>query len=349
MPSLTDNFVARILRRKVPTYYFLITVIATVLIMNWKDAISERVFHFAEIAKPVPAPTTCPQGLVMTRLRQFKYTAPLLMTDTRDEDRDMADLKSRLFTYIEQQKTTGQVADASVYIRKVSNGGWIEVNGTAAYKPGSMAKMAILIAWLKMSEKDPSVLNRTYTLTPGAYQPIQQFYPGKEIEAGKPYTVKELLRYMICESANSATMLLSNNLNQQVFSNVFTDLGLPQVTPTTSDYPMTAEGISKFLRVLFNSSYVGADLSEYALSLLSQSEFKLGITHYLPQQTKVSHKFGEAGDPQFTQLHETGIVYANDNTYLITVMTKGKKTDQLASCIATISQMTYQSLVTSSN
>jgi hypothetical protein len=104
---------------------------------------------------------------------------------------------------------------------------------------------------------------------------------------------------------------------------------------------MSAADISRLMRILFNSSYVGADLSDYGLSLLAKSEFKAGIVRDLPSTLSVAHKFGESGDSQYYQLHETALVYLDEDTYLITVMTKGKKTDQLANCIAEISKITY--------
>jgi hypothetical protein len=84
--------------------------------------------------------------------------------------------------------------------------------------------------------------------------------------------------------------------------------------------------------------------SEHALELMTRSDFKSGLVAGLPSGVEVAHKFGEAGDQNEKQLHETGLVYAEGNPYLITVMTRGSNADSLASAIASISKLVYEQM-----
>jgi hypothetical protein len=53
---------------------------------------------------------------------------------------------------------------------------------------------------------------------------------------------------------------------------------------------------------------------------------------------------GEWGDGHTVELHDCGIVYLNNNPYIITVMTRGTDMEKLAEAVATISKMTYENL-----
>ena len=104
---------------------------------------------------------------------------------------------------------------------------------------------------------------------------------------------------------------------------------------------MNVRDYSVFMKALFNSSFLGPMRSEYALELMTRSTFTKGLVAGLPQGVDVAHKFGEEGTELERQLHETGLVYADGNPYLITVMTRGSNTDQLASAISSISRLVY--------
>jgi beta-lactamase class A len=56
------------------------------------------------------------------------------------------------------------------------------------------------------------------------------------------------------------------------------------------------------------------------------------------------HKFGEAGDANEKQLHESAIIYLDNNPYLLTIMTKGNDMKKLPDVINQISALIYQNM-----
>jgi beta-lactamase class A len=110
---------------------------------------------------------------------------------------------------------------------------------------------------------------------------------------------------------------------------------------TRNDIPITVREYSLFLRVLFNASYLNIEDSEYCTGLLSQSDFDKGLLSGLPAGTRVAHKFGEAGDTVNAHFSEAGIIYLDNNPYLITVMTKGRDPKLLPAVVANISRTIF--------
>lgn len=101
------------------------------------------------------------------------------------------------------------------------------------------------------------------------------------------------------------------------------------------------------MRILYNGTYLMNGNDDYALSLLVQRNFNEGIVKQLPTDIKVARKFGEwgdANDPTNHQLHESGIVYIENNPYLLTVMTKGPAVQPLAHVISDISNIVYNKM-----
>jgi beta-lactamase class A len=153
---------------------------------------------------------------------------------------------------------------------------------------------------------------------------------------------------MIVYSDNYATHLLNLNLNINDFKKLFVEAGLPEPNVFDPNYEITTAGYSRFMRILYNSSYLSKDNSEYALTLLCQSKFKDGLLKNIPDNIEVAHKFGESAtgprNNQVNQLHESGIFYCNDHPYLLTVMTKGKNVKTLPDVLSQISSEVYHSI-----
>jgi beta-lactamase class A len=96
------------------------------------------------------------------------------------------------------------------------------------------------------------------------------------------------------------------------------------------------------MRILYNASYLEPELSERALTILTEAEFSEGVAKKLPSSVPVAHKFGERLlDNEIKQLHDCGIVYFPQNPYVLCVMTKGQDWEKLAQTIQDVSKMVY--------
>ncbi len=259
------------------------------------------------------------------------------------EAQKMIPLKSQLQNIIDAEKTQGHLMDASVFIKDCNTNDWISINGTSNFYPGSLIKLPMMIAILKMAEANPSLLDKKVTYNSGAVFPIKQTFGSKTVEPGHTYTVRELLKYMICYSDNGATQLLNPLIDADKMNELFKALGgsAPENNVNYFKYTVNAPDFSNFMSLLYNAGYLDIALSEYASEMLAQSDFKEGIVKGLPAGTKIAHKFGEAGHPGEHELHETAIVYLKNSAYLITVMTRGTDIKYLPNVIGSISKATY--------
>ncbi|HNP32478.1 MAG TPA: class A beta-lactamase-related serine hydrolase [Flavobacterium sp.] len=275
------------------------------------------------------------------RLNGLKYIKPLMFVDEECESDNLAGTKQQLADIINRYKASGDVASASVYLRDYVNSDWVGVNDDEKYQPASLLKVPVLITILKMNEENPGFLNKVVLYDKPVDAKKDIIYAEKSIKVGHKYTIKELLDYMIKYSDNNATILLESNMKPETFKKLFTDFGLETPNEYDNQYLVTVKQYSFFMRAIYNAAYLTINDSEYAAELLTQCQFRDGITKGLPANTVVAHKFGESGNPAEKQLHESAIVYLDNRTYLLTIMTKGKDNKKLSQLIGEISQAVY--------
>ncbi|MBP7515475.1 MAG: serine hydrolase [Flavobacteriales bacterium] len=278
----------------------------------------------------------------VARVEGFNRVRPLLYSEPMCESPRFEGLRASVSNLVNDLKASGQVLSASVYIRDFKQAEWTWYNGDELYDPGSLLKIPLLLTYLSMAEEDPSLMERTYTCElVDANVPQHTAFPAAQIQPNVAYTVEQLLEFSIAQSDNRATTLLMRHVPVPRYVKTYTDLGLPKPDVNARAYPMNVRDYSVFMKALFNSSFLGPMRSEYALELMTRSTFTKGLVAGLPQGVDVAHKFGEEGTELQRQLHEAGLVYADGNPYLITVMTRGSNPDSLASAISSISRLVY--------
>ncbi len=287
-----------------------------------------------------------PESSKMAQVLNHDYSLinPLRLEDVPTEFSGYRNMKNSISLYIQSRKDMGIVSDAAVYFRKMNDGSWMSLSGNNAFKAGSLIKVPFLICYLKQVEENKLSLKQKFRYdTPQGVMPLQTFQ-GKTIQAGQSYSLEELLYYMIVESDNNATYVLGKNMEVSALQKVFSDLGLNKPQLSDMNYSINAIDYSKFFRVLYNASYLKEEYSSYALQLLTQCKFKSGMVKGLSPSTLVAHKFGEQKRDDESELSESGIVYNGNNTYLLTVMTRGKNIQELPEVISEISRQTFDAM-----
>jgi beta-lactamase class A len=287
---------------------------------------------------------TYPEVMETVRLKSDRLIQPLLLSDVRNESTMYSTLKKDVVELIRDRMKEGKVKDVSVYTRDLRTGAWMSVNPDLKYNPSSILKVIILIAYLKKAEAEPGYLNQRAEYIGKDFKTPEQNIRSGGISDGGKYTYKELLEYMIVNSDNKANMLLNKNVDPEFANRVFTDLGFDAPDKNATNLAMTTSELSRFFRVLFNASYLNKENSEYALELLSKSEFKDGIRAGVPSDVITAHKFGEKSYPgtNVQELHELGIVYNKNAPFLISIMTRGNSIDNQKDIIRDITEITYQ-------
>lgn len=256
---------------------------------------------------------------------------------------ELKPFKSRIQTLIDDAKLKGKATQVSVFFRSLNNGYLFGINRKEKYYPASLLKVPVMMAYLKQALKDPQLLEKKVKFEK-AYQGVPPNEVIGKIEVGREYSIKDLIEKMVVLSDNDATLLLNDHINPEAYKTTLKELGLniPERT-TPDDNFMVVEDYGRILRILYNSSYLNRDLSNYALMLLSKAQYSEGIPSGT-QGKQVSHKFGEWFYNGEFQLHDCGIVYHAEQPYLLCIMAKGKDIKMLASVIASISKVVAESV-----
>ncbi|HOX29667.1 MAG TPA: class A beta-lactamase-related serine hydrolase [Candidatus Paceibacterota bacterium] len=274
----------------------------------------------------------------------YEYINPLLECDVAKESiPKYISFEEETKKQINKIKNDHPNVTIAVYFRNLNNGPWFGINENENFIPASLLKVPVMMAYLKQTETDPLILEKRLTvIKDDNFNYKQRVVPTSQVEIGKSYPVAELLHYSIAYSDNLATITLINGLPSEKINKVYSDLGLPLPTASyETDAVISTKNYASFFRILYNASYLNEQMSEYALKLLTEVDFRNGIVAKIPPDIKVAHKFGERNFENLTQIHDCGIVYAPHYPYLICVMTRGSNMDENEELIAETSRIVF--------
>jgi beta-lactamase class A len=277
----------------------------------------------------------------------YKYINPLLECNGDElnftELKPFSDKVNALVNEINQQNK--DVNSVAVYFRDLNNGPWFGIGNTLKFLPASLLKVPMMIYYFNRSEDEPDVLKQTYTFNENDQTRaiVQLIPPSESLQEGQSYTVDDLITRMIKFSDNKALYLLNQHADINALAKVYEDFGVDMGTPENPSPSVTVQKYASFFRVLYNASYLDRNFSEKALGLLANAEFNDGLVAGVPQGVTVAHKFGEREVSGISekQLHDCGIVYYPNHPYLLCVMSRGNKMDELANSIKQVSALVY--------
>ncbi len=205
-----------------------------------------------------------------------------------------------------------------------------------------------MIAYYKLAETNPGLLSQQLVYQPLENNIPQDILPTRNISIGQSYSIDELIKRMIVYSDNSAYEILYEHIDAAPLTQIYSDLNVDinKAIKDPAGNIVSVKNYASAFRILYNSSYLSKQMSEKALELLSQTDYKDGLVASLPSETIISHKFGERffQSTNERQLHDCGIIYLPQRPYLLCIMTRGKDFAQLSLSIKTISQQIYTAL-----
>lgn len=277
----------------------------------------------------------------------YKFVNPLLDCDLGPKFISQGSIypfPDALNKTIDGEHNAGHISKASVYFRDLDNGAHFSINEGLTFKPASLLKVPLAMLIMHEADKNPALLQQQVTYTGEGEDFSQHFPPEQAPIKGATYTISQLMDYMVLYSDNGATMALFKVVQSEYFDEIFKMLGIPVTQDDVNGNFISVKQYSTFLRILFNASYDSADSSEQILKAMSQTTFTQGLRAGVPNNVVVSHKFGEAVDPDTKEdeLHDCGIIYYPNKPYLLCVSVRGNDYDDMAATIAAISQTTYQ-------
>jgi beta-lactamase class A len=289
-----------------------------------------------------------PRQPIAVREGGHRLTNPLIECDQgRDliQSDELDRFERKIEAHAKEAARLPGVEAVSVYFRELNDGDWFVVGEREMYTPASLRKVPMMIAALREVEEAPELLGRTLPFRlQRDYNLEQTFKPSQTMVPGKEYVIGDLIRRMIIYSDNNAFMLLGGAVAPAEINRVYALLDLPGGPEGSPGEFKSILTYASFFRILYNASYLGADLSEMALGLLEQTEFRNGLVEGVPATVPVAHKFGEYRDDTIgkVQLHDCGIVYVPQHPYLLCVMTRGSSFEYLDDAIASTSRMVYE-------
>lgn len=280
-----------------------------------------------------------------------RYAYKFITTECSDpviDKRAYLGLKVSLEEYFASEIDKGNLSEASVYFRDLNRGPVMGINETALFSSASLLKIPVVIAVLKTAEEKPEILNIQLVNEGKINDGVSQFFvPSEKIQNNVPYTIREVIRYALSYSDNTAISMLHEfitieNDEKNSLSVVFKELGL--VLPEDLlDRDVSTRGYASLFRLIYNASYLSAEYSEMIMEDLSKSHFEIGLRGGVPLDVVVANKFGERfWDDGTKQLHDCGVVYYPENPYLLCIMTRGNDYNQLAKIIREISEKVYK-------
>jgi len=174
---------------------------------------------------------------------------------------------------------------------------------------------------------------------------------GKLKKCQLPYklTFNELLELMISASDNTATNKTIQILGFDYINDQFIKIGLKDtyLTRLMMDFSQRKNGIDNYtssrdialiLEKIYDQRLASRSLSKLAIAFLKKQKVNDRLPRYLPKNTVIAHKTGlEKG-----VVHDAGIVFAPQGSYIICVLTKNSKEYQKSKkLIAQISLLAY--------
>lgn len=275
----------------------------------------------------------------------YKYINPLLAVDVSDNKRfgKNKTIEIELKNFLEESKNKNYVSDSSVYYRDLENGSWLSINDDLKFSPGKLLKIPIMIAYYKIAESNPDILNNEIIYN-GEKGKSENFFVSttEPLKKGK-YTVDELIKKMISQYDDNAAELLYDNIDKETLNEVFSDLGINFKEDKISNDFISLKSYGMFYRVLYNSTYLSREYSEKSLELIDKADDKIGLAANLPKSVLVASRVGgrTINSPKSYEIYDCGIVYYPIHPYILCAIAKGDNIDNLKNFIKKIGEVVY--------
>ncbi len=246
----------------------------------------------------------------------------------------------------DQLKASGAVTHMSIYFQDLDHGPRFGIGEYDKFFPASLIKLPILIFFLHAADNDPAILDKQLSFQGELAITDNATGSGETIEPNTPYAIREMLRKMIVFSDNRSALVLLHEMNsesERSAYDTFHDLDVLPMMLADQNY-VEISSYAKLFAILYNSAYLSKEMSQFALQLLSEATFKQGIAAGVPPGLTVAHKFGFTDAGSELQLHDCGIVYHPNMSYVLCVMTSGLDQNSQNEAIIDVSKTVYEAV-----
>ncbi|PIP26821.1 MAG: hypothetical protein COX31_00210 [Candidatus Moranbacteria bacterium CG23_combo_of_CG06-09_8_20_14_all_40_16] len=223
----------------------------------------------------------------------------------------------------------------SIYFEYLPTGANISINKDAQFWPASLLKVPVTMAVAKKIEKGEWKWDNKLVLMAGDKD--EKFGTLYKEPTGSTFTIEELVRRSLKDSDNTANFILVRNLELKEIEEVYEHIGTGDFFSSAGD--IGAKKYSANLRALYNSSYLNEGSSQKLLGYLSETEFSEYLKSGLPENIAFAHKIGI--DEERKVYMDSGIVYASQRPYILTVMISGKEKKDAQEIMKNVSELAF--------
>ncbi len=266
------------------------------------------------------------------RFRQYSLLDPA--ANFIDQQNYLINLTS-LKDYLNKINEKVGTSKMSVYIEFLNSGANISINKDLRIFPASLAKLPLAIAVMKKIESGE--INKKTMLEVQVDDLDSRSGNLYKTIPGTAYSVSDIVKALLVDSDNTAQRMLLKVVSPNDMQNLIDETGLEALSDPQGK--ISAKEYTKFLRVLYTSSYLEREDSQTILKFLSESTFKDFLSSGLPDKVYFSHKYGE--DKGQKIYSDSGIVYLEDRPYMVTVMLQGMEEEEAKTIMKGISDVSY--------
>ena len=299
--------------------------------------------------------TAAAVGLVLAGIFSYKICSKAFISCTKNiaaRSASWAELKDHI-----SKATKGYRGDAAIVIKDLDMNWQIEANKDMPIPSASLVKIPIMMAYFRAAEEGKLKFSDTIELK----QSDKAAGSGllKNMAAGSPCKIEDLIYLMITQSDNTAANMLIDRLGVGSLDRYFSELGLKHTNLSRKmmDFRLRKNGVENYTTVgdmayileqLYRGRFLTKAISKRCLELLSEQKINDRIPRRLPSDVTVAHKTGlENG-----VCHDVGIAYTAKGNFLICVLTKheyttARPTKQLISRLSLLTYNYYNSVDTS--
>jgi beta-lactamase class A len=286
------------------------------------------------------------------RKRGSSFSHPLIECNEGNspaQKREIAYFESELKGLTRNLEAGLGVSKVAVYFRDMKNGPWVGVKQDLALATPKRYELPLAIACLKQGEKNVQFFDRMipYTGKEGSYDNFWPLPRGFRMTPGE-FSVGDLVERMLTHNDPIAANLLFTVVDKKILEAVFDDLSINSGEPFMPEVAMTPEVLSRFLRLLYNASYLSRKMSETTLTIMTENVYKDALVAGVPSGTAIPHNFSinllkdDANDANdLWQVFDAGIIYYPGFPYTLSVMTQGSDPRSQIKAIAEVSRFIY--------
>lgn len=227
----------------------------------------------------------------------------------------------------------GKNKNISIYFEYLPTGANIAINKDIALWPASLMKIPVAMAVMKKIEKGEWKLENELVLFNDDKD--SRFGELYKKPVGSRFTIRELLDEMLINSDNTSRSIFMRNLDASEITEVLEHLGIEDVF--NKDREVTTKKFSIFWRSLFAASYLSPEHSQKLLEIMNQSSSVDYLRQGIPENIPLSHKIGVSDDVY----SDSGIVYAPNRPFIITVMMREKDESKVKESMKLIIEKSY--------